>query len=436
MAQGKCMDLRALLASALPTQRIEVLARRSGVLRRRRKVDPMAWLWTLVLGFGTGRVRTLAGLRRSYERATDESLVPSAFYDRFTLATVRFLRAVVAELCADFERTDARLGGVLAGFRDVVVADATLIKLHRMLAEHYPGTRTNSAPASAKLHMVMSVGGAGAQSVRISDARACDHHLLRVGRWVRDRLLMFDLGYFRYQLFDCIDRNGGYFLTRVHANANPRIVQVHRVWRGRSMYLVGEKLRAIEGRLQRAVLDAEVEVEFKRRGYCGVRRTARRRMRLVGVRHPDSGDYRLYLTNIPPEQLDAESLAQAYACRWQVELLFRELKSHYRLHQMPSRKAHVVETLLLTAVITLLISRKLLAAVRHRLRRRPHQVPEERWAAVFASIARDLLDIVLMPKRVAVFLARRVSKLLLHEAADPNLSRVLLVERVESGCAW
>ena len=430
------MDLRALLASALPEQRIVTLARRSGVLRRLRKVEPMAWLWTLVLGFGTGRVRTLAGLRRSYERATDESLVPSAFYDRFTLATVRFLRAVVGELCADFEQTDARLGGVLAGFRDVVVADATLIKLHRLLAEHYPGTRTNSAPASAKLHMVMSVGGAGAQSVRISDARACDHHLLRVGRWVRDRLLMFDLGYFRYQLFDCIDRNGGYFLTRVHANANPRIVEVHRVWRGQSVNLVGEKLRAIESRLHRAVLDAEVEVEFQRRGYRGVRRTARRRMRLVGVRHPDSGQYRFYLSNITPEQLDAESLAQAYACRWQVELLFRELKSHYRLTEMPSRKAHVVETLLLTAVITLLVSRKLLAAVRHRLHRRPHQVPEERWAAVFASIARDLLDIVLMPKRVAVWLARRVSRLLLHEAADPNLSRVLLVERVEKGCAW
>ena len=247
---------------------------------------------------------------------------------------------------------------------------------------------------------------------------------------------LITLGYFRYQLFDCIDRNGGYFLTRVHANANPRIVEVHRVWRGRSVNLVGEKLREVEGRLHRTVLDAEVEVEFQRRGYCGVRRTARRRLRLVGVRHPETAEYRFYLTNISPEQLDAESLAQAYACRWQVELLFRELKSHYRLDEMPSRKAHVVETLLLTAVITLLISRRLLAAVRHCLRRRPHQVPEERWAAVFASVARDLLDIVLLPKRFAVILARRVSRLLLHEAADPNLSRVLLVERVEKGCAW
>ena len=436
MAQSQSMDLRALLASALSREVVERLARETGVLRRRRKVEPMAWLWTLVLGFGTGRVRSLAGLRRSYQRASGESLVPSAYYDRFSTATVRFLRAVVRELCAGFVAREGRLGGVLAGFRDVVVADATLIKLHRLLAGRYPGTRTNSAPASAKLHVVMSVGGAGAQSVRLTDGRASDHQVLRIGRWVRDRLLMFDLGFFRYQLFDCIDRNGGFFPTRLPNSANPRIVEVHRVWRGQSIQLVGERLGDVVGRLRRAVLDAAVEVEFQRRGYRGTRRTARRRLRLIGVRHPASGEYRFYLTNITPEQLDAESLAQAYACRWQVELLFRELKSHYRLTELPSRKAHVVETLLLAAVITLLVSRRLLDAVRRRLRQRPHQVPEERWAAVFASFARDLLDLVLLPARRAAPFGRQLSRLLLHEAADPNLSRVLLIERVETGCAW
>lgn len=38
------------------------------------------------------------------------------------------------------------------------------------------------------------------------------------------RLLLFDLGYFRYQLFDAIGRQGGYFLTRLKQNANPEII--------------------------------------------------------------------------------------------------------------------------------------------------------------------------------------------------------------------
>ena len=113
------MDIRALRSSTLPEDRIVALARRSGMLRRLRTVEPMAWLWTLVLGFGTGRLRTPAGPRRSDERATDSSLVPSAFYDRFSMATVRFLRAEVGDLCVDVERAVARLGGVLAGLRGV-----------------------------------------------------------------------------------------------------------------------------------------------------------------------------------------------------------------------------------------------------------------------------------------------------------------------------
>ena len=41
-----------------------------------------------------------------------------------------------------------------------------------------------------------------------------------------------------------------------------------------------------------------------------------------------------------------------YAARWQIEIIFKELKSHYWLDELPTRKAHIVETLLLGAVIT------------------------------------------------------------------------------------
>jgi IS4 transposase len=428
--------VREALTSLVPDAVLERLARETGVVRRQRKVKVSAFFWTLVLGFGAGRVRSLGGLRRSYERATGQSLVPSAFYDRFTPATTGFLRKVLGTVLGRLSETEHRLGGVLAAFREVLVADATLVKLHHLLAWRYPGTRTNSSPAVAKLHLVMSVTGAGAKSVKLSDGRACEHRVLRVGPWVRDRLLMFDLGYFRYQLFDCIDRNGGHFLSRLATNADPRIVATHRRWRGRAVPLEGMKLRATAERVRRQVLDAEVEVEFQRRVYRGVRHTARRRLRLVGVRLPQSREYRFYLTNIPPDTLTAEQVAQTYAARWTVELAFAELKSHYRLDELPSRKAHVVETLLLTAVLTLMVSRRLLEAVRARLTRAQRRAPEGRWAALFASAAPTILTLLLSSRRVAQLLARPLERMLLHEAADPNRSRGLLLDRVQNGTVW
>ncbi|MEQ8234813.1 MAG: IS4 family transposase [Gammaproteobacteria bacterium] len=424
------------MTSLLPKAELETLARESGMLCRRRKIDPVAMLWTLTLGFGTGSERSLAGLRRMYQRATGTALVPSAFYDRFTPELVRFLRAVMARLAGRLAEHEPGYEGLLSFFNDVVVADTSVVQLHRLLAKRYPGTRTNSSPAAAKLHWVMSVKGQGVASIKLTDERANDHRTLRIGPWVRDRLLVFDLGFFRYQLFDCIDRNGGYFLTRLPAHANPRIVGVHRLWRGRSIALEDRRLDEVASSLKRATLDVEVEVEFRRRAYNGRQRKDRRQLRLIGIRDTQSGTYWFYLTNIPPAILEAEALAQVYACRWQVELVFKELKTHYRLDELPTRKAPVVEALILTSIITLLVSRRLLDAVRKRLRRSPYRIPEARWASLFAAVTASILDIVLLPARTAKALAQRLEPMLLHEATDPNRSRLLLLERVDKGAAW
>lgn len=436
VARAKSIGIRETLTSLLPRAELEHLAYESGMVLRRRKVEPSAMLWTLVLGFATGRERSLAGLRRMYQRATGTSLVPSAFYDRFTPELVRFLRAVVGELCGRLAEHEPACQGLLSKFTDVVVTDASVVKLHRLLARRFVGTRTNSSPAAAKLHVVMSVMGKGLERVKLTGERANDHRTLRMGPWVAGRLLLFDLGYFRYQLFDCIDRNGGAFLTRLPASANPRIVAMNRRWRGRSVALEGKRLDEVAGRLKRMTLDVEVEVEFSRRVYAGKRRIHQRRFRLLGVRDPNSASYWFYLTNIVPEDMDAESLAQVYACRWQVELIFKELKSHYRLAELPTRKGRIVEALVLSSIITLLVSRELLDAVRKRLRRLRHRIPEGRWASLFAAAASSILDLLTLPARTASALAKRLEPMLLNEAIDPNRGRLLLLQRVDQGRAW
>ena len=55
------------------------------------------------------------------------------------------------------------------------------------------------------------------------------------------------------------------------------------------------RLKEMAGRFQRDVLDVEVEVAFQRRVYAGIRRTVRRRLRLVAARLPEGTEYRFYL---------------------------------------------------------------------------------------------------------------------------------------------
>lgn len=421
------------MARVLPAREIERQARSAGVCRRQRKVRVQALFWSLVLGFGTGRVRTLAGLRRAYEDAAGHTLAASAFYDRFTPAVAKWLRVLLARVIAQAV-AQVRLSGPLRSFQDLVLTDSTVIRLHDLLSGAFPACRTNHTQAALKLHVVYSVAAAGLRSVKLTAERAHDGPVFTVGKWVKDRLLLFDLGYFRYQLMSCITRNGGFYIVRLKKSADPLIVGVHRRWRGKAVDLIGKRVSEVLPRLQRQEIDVEVEVCFKNRRYAGIRRSARMKMRLVGVRNAESGEHHLYLTNVEPERLAATEIAQVYAARWIIELLFRQLKGQFRVEDMPSRHRAVVEALVYAALIALAVSRELMATIRKCLGKRGERVPQERWSKLFAEAARDLLRA--LARRASVFtraLLANVERTLLYEAVDPNLGRLLLLKRVETG---
>ncbi len=65
---------------------------------------------------------------------------------RFTPELARMFRAVLAQLMSKLASSDVHYSGVLESFRDVLAADATVVKLHRLLTRRFPGTRTNASP--------------------------------------------------------------------------------------------------------------------------------------------------------------------------------------------------------------------------------------------------------------------------------------------------
>ena len=435
MARRKSIGIRRELTSLVSTRELNQYAEWTGLVKRRRKIEPMALFWTVVLGFAVGKERSLTGLRRAYERCTGTTLVPSAFYDRFSHAMAEFFRTVAMVMMERLGETEGKLGGVLAGFRDVLLTDSTLVRLHELLERSFPASRTNHTKAAVKLHVVMSVRGGGARSVKMTSGRQHDGPVLKVGRWVKDHLMLFDLGYFRYGLFDQIDRFGGYFISRLKQSANPLVVEDLQEGGGGRGLIGRQLLDALKG-LKRDELDLIVEVPFRRRAYAGRRSGAKCTLRLVGTRDKVTREWHLYLTNIPAERLSPRQVAAVYACRWEIELLFKEMKSDYRLDEVHTSKRHIVETLLYASVVTLLVSRRLMGAVREKLRSTARQIPEARWGAMFAGFATSALELVLAPAALAREMAVWLEAMLLHEALDPNLSRPLLRERVEKAGTW
>lgn len=412
MTRLESTPLRATMSKMFPRAKLERLAREHGVTRRRRRVDIVALFWVLLLTLDTRRRRTIADLRRSYAQVTGTRLAPSAFYERLSGAFARLLRSLMNEaLEAAAHSTQA----VLAGIRDVLCVDTTVVRLHDALARVFPACRTNHTLAAAKLHTVLNVKGCGPQRIKITSERVHDGPVLRAGAWVLGRLLLFDLGYCRYALFAAIGRQGGHFLTRLKEHANPTVLRLHRTHRGRAIPVEGLRLQDIKHRLARGVFDAEVEIDYRSRPYSGLRTGHTLRLRLVGLKDDQRETYHWYLTNLDAAAVPAEDIGKLYAARWTIELLFREMKDCYQLESIPSRRRHIVEIFLYVAILIVLLSRSLLGAVQRWGRLDPRRTPMERWARLLVSSGPTLLTVILDPAIMARLRERPLLRFLAAE---------------------
>jgi putative transposase len=432
MARQQSTPLRSALSRMFPAAVLWRLARETGTVQRQRLVDPVKLFWVVVLGVARGE-RSFAELRRSYEKVTGTEISASSFYNRFNPAFTRLLRELLSLGLEKLRRSTQATAAVLGEIREILCVDSTLVRLHDALAAHWPACRTNHTQAAVKLHTVLNVHGRGPESIKLTSEREHDGPVLRAGSWVRGRLLLFDLGYFRYSLFAAIARHGGFFLTRLKDNANPTLLRLNRRYRGRAIAVEGLDLRQVRSRLRRRVFDAMAQICFQKQRYAGRRSTATMSVRIVGLWNESRSQYHWYITNLP-EQIKAEEIGKLYSARWTIELLFRELKSCYQLESIPTRKSHVVEAFLYASLLTLLASRALLLAVRRWGNLGERRTPMERWARLFVSAAPELLALVLDPVSMARTRERPLLRFFAAEVPDPNVKRRLLLDR--AGLEW
>ena len=429
MARRKTTTIRQRLTTLIPRRRVDKYAKETGTVKRQRKVKIVDFVWTLILGFAVNSERSIAGLRRAYTKSTGVKLVQSAFYDRFTPQLVELLKLLVADVIEVVVPGTDDSQGIFASFKEVLAVDATVIRLHAMLEKQYAACRTNHTKAAAKLHAIINVQGRGFEWIKLTGERVKDSSVLQIGDWIAGKLLIFDLGYYKFWLFDRIAKHKGFFLSRLKENGNPLITDVYV---GSGAALIGRNLQDVLANLRRPVVDFQVQVRFQHRKYRGKRKWDRARFRLVGIRNPLTKLYHLYLTNIPVETVRAEQIAALYSARWAVELLFRELKSSYRIDDLPSSKKHVVEGLIYAAILTLVVSRDIQKLVTEQMPHAAHRIPEERWGIVFASVALDILMIAVGPTIIARVMDWRTLRFLRYEAIDPNAGRKRLHARVVS----
>ena len=95
----------------------------------------------------------------------------------------------------------------LAGFKDLVIQDSTVIRVHENLARKWPVIRSKKVAAGVKVGLLISTVDDSAKRVMLRGECPSEVKTLWIGPWIKDRMLRIDLGFYKELLVLAV---GGY----------------------------------------------------------------------------------------------------------------------------------------------------------------------------------------------------------------------------------
>jgi hypothetical protein len=143
----------------------------------------------------------------------------------------------------------------------------------------------------------------------------------------------------------------------------------------------------------------------------------------VAIHNDEEDKYHTYITNINSDILESEDVGKLYGARWDIELLFKELKSRYALDVINTKNPQIIEALIWVAILTLLVSRRTYYNVRKiHPGKNIVRFTQLRWSIIFAENADDQLTLLLRYLGIARTL-ETIAGVYESQALDPHVNR-------------
>jgi putative transposase len=354
-------ELTVALKRHLPERILEALGRATGFIQRLRTVSAPDFVWAVVLSRFSSGIPGFDQARRLFNQMSGSAVHPRPFQMRFkTEKAVALFEEVFKASVARWNGPREIDSPLAEHFPDVVALDSTVVQTNDELRPHFKGQR--GAKSQVKIGLAISVFGLVPLIARVVCRCVHDSTLfpeftaLKAGS-----LLLVDNAFVSYGLLRDVAEKGLFFLCPMRCNAHAQIVGIHRAPKRVRDALrrspEGVPLRSLLGKTGSIgkTWDLKVTVEPT---VGDDRRPVT--MRLVIV--PFKKDTYYYLTNLDPKWPPA-AIVELYRLRWQIELVFKELKQHLSLESVPTKDPHAVKALLWASLIALAVSRTVSACL-------------------------------------------------------------------------
>jgi len=336
---------------------------------------------------------------------------------------------------------------LLRPFRRVLLVDSSSWDVSEKLRNILPGSGGAASAANCKLQTVYDYKRGELEFLDVTagtvpDNRYTDH---LPGMLHQGDLLLIDQGYFKLKTLAEIAAKGAFFLTRflvrtllkdpiTHAPIDlaKHLSRLEGNACEMDVLMGGEKVPKVACRLIALRVSEQVANERRRR----LRKEAKKKGRAVSKHYLRMCDWTLLITNIPQRWLPMDMVRALYTVRWQIELLFKQLKSILRIHQSDTGKENRLRCELYGKLIGAVIIHRIHAAETNRLwNTQRREVSMEKLYKRFQERAFTLMLLLLVNVLEAVTYLRGQIKCIIPACLkDRQPSRLTTLEFLEAQC--
>ena len=238
--------------------------------------------------------------------------------------------------------SDSRFKDVIN--RQVEIFDSTTISLFQEILKcSGRNPASGKRKGGIKMHTIINVDETVPKVVRFTSAATNDHILLDKPELSPDKIYVFDKGYNDYQAFAKFTESGTGFVTRIKDNAVYQTVKNQKI---------EEYIHS--GVIEDILIELTVKEENKEK-----------KLKLRKVRFYDRVLKREFEFLTSLFEFRADMIAALYRIRWQIELLFKQLKQNFPLKYFPGDNENAIKIQIYCA----LIANLLMTIVQKRLKR-------------------------------------------------------------------
>lgn len=381
------------LIAALGEAQVLQIARECRWLRRLREITPLALVVACLSTLGASKATWIADILRTFNAFTGLSIRYKPFHNQLRKAAFpEFMRRLLERTLATMTRPvlSAGFGSKLGKFRDILLHDGSSFALKDGLKKEWPGRFTKFSPAAVELHVTMSAFEDNPIQITLAPDKEAERALGPKAEELRDCLLLEDRGFEHRKFFLDMRAAGAFFIVRGNKAIRPVVRTAHDLHGRRLRHLEGKPLswEALPSRSVDIAIEWGKGAETYRGRLVALYKRGRRNEKTFVYLH----------TNLARAEFSAHEVGTLYRLRWQVELLFKECKSHANLHRFDTEKAAIAEGLIWASMLVVVLKRAITHAAQL-------AIGIELSTQRAASCAKHVLDDILR------CLLRRVSEL-------------------------